>query len=276
VPRAEWGIDPDFFGPRHAHREGLILRALRRVGAAAGGLHLECAAGVGSLSISLARAGKRVVAADRSLRSLAVIRSRLSRFGPTAAVLPVATDITRLPFRDGAFATASTAETLEHLENDTAAVGELARVLLAEGTLVGTVPAGPGQWSAWDDWAGHRRRYTQPQMEQVLAAAGLEPWVTTWGWPLVRLYDDLFLKRINRRRMESSGPVGSDPTLRTVSSLGRRRWLVRLLRLAFSVDRWFAGAQGGVGLLFRARKPVVGSRSREPAGPRSTSSPTGR
>jgi len=217
-----------------------------------------------------------VVAGDSSLQSLAVIRSRVGDASPAGAVLPVAVDITRLPFRDESFPTASTAETLEHLENDESAANELARVLRVGGSLVGTVPAGPEQWSAWDDWAGHLRRYTAFQMERLLAASGLEPWVTTWGWPAVRVYDGLFLKRINRRRLEMAGPVAHDSTLRTVSSLGRRRWLVRLVRMAFSVDRLFAGARGGVGLLFSARKPEAESRSREPAGSQPTASPTRR
>ena len=73
--KAEWGADPEFFGPRHAHREDRLIRALRqRVPPC--GTHLECAAGVGSLSISLARGGTRVVAADLSLRSLGEVARR--------------------------------------------------------------------------------------------------------------------------------------------------------------------------------------------------------
>ena len=63
--QAIWGADPEFFGPRHAHREGRIIRRLHQRGKPQG-LHLECAAGVGSLSITLARQGHTVVAADLS------------------------------------------------------------------------------------------------------------------------------------------------------------------------------------------------------------------
>lgn len=249
--KAEWGADPEFFGPRHAHREGRIVRVLaRRVPSP--GLHLECAAGVGSLSVTLARKGHRVVAADSSLRSLGALGRRAEAAG--VAVLPVLADVTRLPFTDRTFASVTSAETLEHIDEDTAAAAELARVLEPGGWLVGTVPADPGQWSAWDDWAEHRRRYTADGMRSLLAGAGLDPEVTVWGWPLLRLYDRLFLLRVNRRRLEGSGSVHDDTALRTVAGLGRRRWLVGLVQTAFAADRLFDGMPWGIGLLFAARR----------------------
>ena len=251
--KAEWGADAEFFGPRHAHREGRILNALRR-GTETSGLHLECAAGVGSLSLTLVREGRTVVAADSSLRSLAEIARRTSAHAGQGGPLLALADITRLPFADGLFASATTAETLEHIPDHDRAVAELARVLAPGGVLVGTVPAGPSQWSDWDEWAGHLRRYTRIQMTELLSHAGLEPRVTVWGWPLLRLYDDLFLKRINRRRLHHAGQLEDDPTLGRVSGLGRRRGLVAFVRSIFVLDRIFDGVPWGVGLIFVAKK----------------------
>ena len=73
---------------------------------------------------------------------------------------------------------------------------------------------------------------------------------------MLRVYDDLFLKRINRRRLRTDGGVDDDPTLRTVQGLGRRRWLVRMVRAVFALDRVFDGAPWGVGLLFTGRRPA--------------------
>jgi SAM-dependent methyltransferase len=221
-------------------------------------MHLECAAGVGSLSLTLAREGRTVVATDLSLRSLEYLARRAHSSGLVRSVLPVVGDINNLPFLDDVFSTATTAETFEHLPDDQRAADEMARVLQPGGWLVGTVPAGPSQWSDWDDWAGHLRRYAPSDMEGLLSRAGFEPQATTWGWPLLRLYDDLFLKRVNRRRLTHDGPVDDDPALRTVSGLGRRRRLVAFVRSLFNLDRLFDGAPWGVGLLFAARK--MGSR----------------
>jgi ubiquinone/menaquinone biosynthesis C-methylase UbiE len=256
--QAVWGADPEFFGPRHAHREGRIVRCLDRVAPGAG-LHLECAAGVGSLSLTLARLGRTVIAADRSPRSLAVLAERAAATGLASTVLPVVVDITGLPFADDTFASATSAETLEHISDHDRAVSELARVLEPGACLVGTVPAGPHQWSEWDDWAGHERRYTVAEMSAVLAGAGLDPTVTCWGWPVLRLYDAAVLTRINRRRLRHDGPVARDPTLRRFAGLGRWGALVALVRSLFAIDRLFDGSPWGVGLLFAARKRPTSS-----------------
>ena len=252
--KAEWGADPEFFGPRHAHREARLVRRLREV-APNPGRHLECAAGVGSLSLTLAREGRIVVAADLSPLSLQVLRRRAETSGLGDRVLPVVADITRLPFPDGTFDSASSAETLEHVPGHEVAAGELARVLTPGGWLVGTVPAGPEQWSDWDDWAGHLRRYSAPEMAGILDRAGLVPEVVVWGWPILRLYDDLFLKRVNRRRLEHDGAIESDSALNAVSNLGRSRRLVAIVGAIFGFDRLFDGVPWGVGLLLAARKP---------------------
>jgi len=255
--KAEWGADPEFFGPRHAHRESRLVGRLKRL-VPEPGLHLECAAGVGSLSLTLARSGHTVIAADLSLRSLHFLGERAETAGAGERILPVVADITALPFSTGTFASVTTAETLEHIPGHEEAVAGLARVLAPGGWLAGTVPAGPSQWSDWDEWAGHLRRYSAAEMQGILARAGLEPEAIVWGWPLLRLYDDLFLKRVNRRRLHHDGAVDSDPTLSTVSALGRKRGLVALVRSIFSFDRIFDGAPWGVGLLFTGQKKKRG------------------
>ncbi len=252
MAKAQWGAEPEFFGPRHAHREGRILKALFAL-ELPGGPHLECAAGVGSLSVALEARDRVVVAGDLSLRSLAVIQQKLPS---GAAVFPVVCDITNLPFPTGAFSSATSAETLEHIPDDSAAAVELGRVLMPGGALVGTVPAGPEQFSDWDIWADHQRRYTRQAMEVLLYTAGLEASVTIWGWPILRIYDDFFLKRVNRRRLNSP-TVEQDASLMRVSNLGRKRLLVKIVQAVFGIDRMFDNVRWGVGLLFVGRKRVI-------------------
>ena len=79
-------------------------------------------------------------------------------------------------------------------------------------------------------------------MKGILEQAGLEPEVAVWGWPLLRLYDEFFLKGVNRRRLYHDGALEDDSTLNAVSALGKRRWLVALVRSLFGLDRIFDGA----------------------------------
>jgi len=267
-----WGDDPEFFGPRHAHREGRILRALEGVTTPLD-THLECAAGLGTLTLSLARRGARVTAADASLRSLVVLIRRARNAGLDTKVHPVVADITRLPFANGVFATATTAETLEHIPDDQGAAAELGRVLAPGGYLVGSVPANPGQWSVWDEWAGHLRRYSAHDMQQLLGSACLKAKVTVWGWPILRVYDGLFLRRIQGRRLRHQGPNEADPSLRRVERMGRRRWLVKLVRTVFELDRLFDGVTWGVGLLFVAERSAESPRLRGTTASRSAHDP---
>lgn len=247
MPKAQWGEEPEFFGPRHAFRQGLILGLLKGVPP---GLHLECAAGLGALACALAARGFRVVAVDASWTSLVVAR----RLHGSHVFWAVVADACRLPFRVGTFASATSAETLEHLGEDVTALREFARVLEEGGVLVGTVPHDPGQWSAWDTWAGHLRRYTAEELAKKLEHAGFEPRVRDWGFPLVRTYDALFLRQVNRRRLELPGPATTDRKLRLVARIGRWRWVVALVRTLFAFDRLFDGSGKGVGLWYFARR----------------------
>lgn len=247
MPKAQWGEDAEFFGPRHAFRESRILHLLAQTPP---GLHLECAAGLGSLSQALAARGFRVVAVDASLKSLAVAR----KLAGAGAFFPVAADACRLPFRPGTFSSATSAETLEHLPEDSRALLEFARVLHEGGVLAGSVPHDPKQWSVWDEWAGHVRRYRKEELLEKLSHAGFRARVTDWGFPLVRLYDAVFLRRVNRRRLEIAGPSVRDAKLRWVAKIGRWRWVVAVVRLLFAFDCFFEGSGRGVGLVFFAQK----------------------
>jgi len=160
--KAEWGADPEFFGPRHAHREARLVRRLREV-APKPGLHLECAAGVGSLSLTLAGEGRLVVAADLSPLSLSFLHRRAAASGLGDRVLPVIADITRLPFTDGTFDSASSAETLEHIPDHEAAVSELGRALAPGGWLVVDNVTSPRHQKQFIE-----RAYSDPRVDCVL------------------------------------------------------------------------------------------------------------
>ncbi len=80
--------------------------------------------------------------------------------------------ITALPFRDGTFDLVCALDVVEHVDDDGAALAELARVATPGATLLLAVPLHPHLWTAFDDAVGHRRRYRPEDLLALLARHG--------------------------------------------------------------------------------------------------------
>jgi len=235
----EWGTQPEMFGPRHLHRLGLILREL-------GGLplnsrYLDAACGLGQLAARVKARGARAFGVDGEL-SAALHTRRV------AGVPAVVADMTRLPFRDGVFDAITSGETLEHLDDDRAAVRELGRVARSRARIVVTVPALRVLWTSSDDYYDHRRRYTREELVSVMQHGGWQvDRATYWGFPVTLAYDTFVLLPMNKRRARRQ----ATPAIATV---GRISVLVGLARAMLSIDRLFHFIPFGPGLLLRATK----------------------
>ncbi|HEU4522011.1 MAG TPA: class I SAM-dependent methyltransferase [Thermoanaerobaculia bacterium] len=232
------------FGPRHEHRLGMIVREVRAL--PAGARVLDGAVGLGQLAGKMTKAGYRVFGIDYSFDAALHVRM-------TSPIPVVVGDMTRMPFRDGAFDGMTTGETLEHLDDDAAAAGEIGRVLRRGGVCVATVPALQVLWNRSDDYYEHRRRYARPALASLFRSAGFAiRKASFWGFPIVLLYDTLFLLPMNLRR--ASREVENDAPLRSVARVGRSRALVAAVRAVFALDRLFSWVPFGPGLLLVARK----------------------
>jgi len=80
---------------------------------------------------------------------------------------------THLPFRPGCFDAVVASDVLEHIQDDRAAVSEIARVLRPGGAAVISVPAHPWLFSEHDAALHHFRRYTKIALRNVLERGGL-------------------------------------------------------------------------------------------------------
>jgi SAM-dependent methyltransferase len=63
---------------------------------------------------------------------------------------------------------------LEHIEDDVAATGHIARMLKPGGVAIIEVPAGPELFDDYDRQLQHFRRYTLPGLCKVIEGAGLK------------------------------------------------------------------------------------------------------
>ncbi|MGA7613731.1 MAG: methyltransferase domain-containing protein [Thermoanaerobaculia bacterium] len=244
-----WGTQPEMFGPRHEYRLAMFLRETRSLPRPS--RILDGAVGLGQLASKLKSQGHRVFGIDASFA--AALHS--SRSG----IPSVAGDLTRMPFRREVFDAVTSGETLEHLDADAPAVSEMARVGREGAKLVITVPALRALWTRSDDYYEHRRRYSRRELTGLFRAASLTVQKARfWGFPVVLVYDTLFLLPMNLRRARRA--VEEDRALRSVAVAGRARWLVHVVQAVFSIDRLFSFVPFGPGLLLVARKPRSGER----------------
>ena len=244
-----WGDAPELYGPRHDYRESLVMRRVRRI-AVTGGRALDAGAGAGSLAARLAAAGYRVTAVDGS-------PAFAERLAATMAAAPggpheaLHGDMTALPVPGGAFDLVTCCEVLEHLEDDAAAARELFRALRPGGSLLVTVPAGPGRTDWTDEWAGHFRRYDAVGLEGLLRVAGFGAVeVRGWGFPVTGLYHRHVYSRMLRRRLDR-GEEGLGGAAGGATGLA-----ARVLRGLLEIDTPFTGRfPGWFGLIATARRP---------------------
>jgi SAM-dependent methyltransferase len=80
---------------------------------------------------------------------------------------------THLPFRSGAFDAVVASDVLEHIEDDSTAVLEIARVLRPRGVVVISVPAHQWLFSQHDAALHHFRRYSKAGLSDLLRRGGL-------------------------------------------------------------------------------------------------------
>jgi len=148
--------------------ESMFRPALRRVASASDGRRphlLDIGCGAGFLLRRFADAAEGV-GSDFSLDALAHARK-----GGNRRVL--SSDSTALPFRSAAFDGVVCLDVLEHIEDDAAALREIARVLRPGGAFLFAVPAFPALWRDHDEMYGHFRRYYRADFVARVRAAGL-------------------------------------------------------------------------------------------------------
>ncbi len=242
-----WGTMAEMFGPRHEHRLAMILAETAAI--PEGTLVLEAAIGLGQLAGRLRDQNLRVIGIDGSFEAALHVR----RTSPVPVVMG---DLTRMPFKSGAFGAVTSGETLEHLDDDGSAVAEIGRVLEPGGRCVVTVPACESLRTESDTYYEHRRRYSRESLTSLFRQRGFEiRRATYWGFPIVLIYDTLFILPMNLRRRRQS--VSDDPALRSVARAGRSRFLVSAVKAIFSIDRLFSFVPYGPGLLMVGEKKGI-------------------
>jgi SAM-dependent methyltransferase len=102
--------------------------------------------------------------ADLSAPAVAKLRAR----GADAVV----SQVSALPYADGAFDLVCALDIIEHVADDHGALAELGRVAAAGAVLLLSAPLHPAYWTPFDDFVGHFRRYEPSQLQTLLGTHG--------------------------------------------------------------------------------------------------------
>ena len=159
-----------------------------QLGVRPGDLVLDAGAGFGRHAFALALQGANVVALDYAQGEVAATRATFAAMAEAGEIAEerlaggLQGDATQLPFAAGSFDRVITSEVLEHIQADTAAITEFARVLKPGGTFAATVPTWLPEkinWMLSDEYhapkavGGHVRIYTATELKAKLRSAGL-------------------------------------------------------------------------------------------------------
>lgn len=107
-------------------------------------------------------------------------------------------DAMDLPYEEGFFDIVVSFDVFEHIEDDKKAVSEVYRVLKKGGSLVYSVPAGPGLFSSHDVALEHYRRYNK-KMVKLLFQDFKEVKLYSWN---TLLYPLIAVSRIKNKNKE--------------------------------------------------------------------------
>jgi len=125
---------------------------------------LDIGFGTGAMLGFLSSYGK-VVGMDMSAEAVRFARTRTSQ--------PMLLgDIGAIPVRSQSVDLVTAFDIVEHVDDDAAALRELARVCRPNGRIFLTVPAFQFLWGRQDTISHHRRRYTRRQLATAVEAAG--------------------------------------------------------------------------------------------------------
>lgn len=208
-----------------------LAAGLLRARLAKGAVVLEVGTNTGGFIKALGEPGFAVIGSDYLSHSLNIAAGRLP------GVPLIQFDLTQCPLEDGSVDGVVLLNVLEHIENDTAALRQLHRILKPGGVMVLEVPAGPALFDYYDEHVGHFRRYAKAPLLALVERAGFSiAYATHLGvvlyppFALLKLFNRVFKRRLApaerdrlvAREMASTARPWLGAVLAAEQRLGRR------------------------------------------------------
>ncbi len=187
MEKINWGKGEEFLGPRHFARIKKIISLLPKEKT----IFLDGAIGLGILSEKLKKIGFFPIGIDLDFGAVFHTKKK--------GIFSVTGKIEELPFKDCIFPLIISSETLEHLEDHKKAIKEFYRIMKEGGSLIISVPINQRFWSYWDEWAGHKKRFSFENLEEEFEPFKIIKKIY-FGFPFLFFYDMLFLKNFIKKR----------------------------------------------------------------------------
>jgi SAM-dependent methyltransferase len=157
--------------------------------------------------------------------------------------------ITDLPFEDNFFDLVCAFDVIEHVEEDAIGVSEMKRVCKTDGFIAITVPADMALWSQHDVINHHFRRYTLPEINELMKKTGL--FVSYVSYFNSILYPPVLLVRKLKNIFGRHKKPSSDFDMLLPG------WVNNILKWIFSIEKiWFGKKKVpfGVSLMWLGQK----------------------
>jgi SAM-dependent methyltransferase len=184
---------------------------------------IEVGSGNGDYALEWAPHVRRLTVTEADPARLAALRDRFAGH-PTIAVreLSLQCEVT------AAHSAVVSYNVLEHIRDDVAALGAMARLAAPGAAVVLIVPAFPSAMGRFDRAIGHERRYTRASLEAALRAAGLAVEELRYVNPIGLLSWYLGVRALGMTPRDGAALRAYDRVVVPVS-----RWTERLVRPPF-------------------------------------------
>jgi SAM-dependent methyltransferase len=225
-------------------RAKLVRWLLRREGILPHARVLDAGCGWGSTFLSLEQDGYEMTGTDISRQALEYLDAPYRRLALC--------DLTQSRASEETFDAVLSMDVIEHVDDDAVAIRRMIALVRSGGLLLVSVPALPELYGEFDAIQGHRRRYTERALRDLLESSGLIAVQTLWWGRLA--YYLIRYQRSDKKSMPGDTP---DETYLRYLALPENplRWA---LDAVFWADRWLTRlgiCRLGTSLFAIARRP---------------------
>jgi len=205
---------------------------------------LDVGCGTGRVSLALAKKGFFVTGTDVEKRVIDIANSLAEDYFP-CPVFKCENFTNPLKIQPDQYDVVICSEVLEHVEDYRQMIDNIYKTLKPNGLAIITVPYNPERWTMLDDYNGHLRRFTLPDIESAMSQFSDLKFMVT-GFPFYMLITRLYLLIIGILKKEHSNEIlWEKPLTRMVAVISY--YLMRL-------DNWFSFTKFGETLIITAYK----------------------